>query len=548
MPAQHGPPALSLLLALLLMAGCATSSPRKSLHPMSDEEPHSGPYLEEARTRSDERTPPIQQFHLARARKQALQTTSEPDPLDDLEKGWAGWRDGVGKGYGPFGSTPMSVDYFRGFLVQAGIPEGELPEDGRALAPEEALRLVPYLLNMPATLGDFGPRRMAAHLLLEVATGGEPVSRDALHSRMRRFSELLVLRPDGYLVKPTTGRAVQKVGEVALAQDGSLRAGRFEVGPFYAVEGGRLYPVDARLKVPPEALPAGIYEPDDNVLLAAAEGAGLALADMVEGLLQLVLHPDEVLMGLTQLPGAAQELFRNSPEYWEAFRHKPYAERVRIISRLTTNVLLVVGTSGVGAARAASLGSKLGHFAVPALSLTGEGAMALRLVAAVPVGHTVTATGQALSATYVLHMANMGAKRGGGRTGWKPPPGGPGKWTQVKESMKAPARKYQSQVTRAPEGWAYRIANVDFDGFEGGVLLEAKGPGYAHFFDAELDPLEFFEGIKGIRRQAQRQFEAAQGTPVRWYVAERKFADALRKLFSESGLDAIEVVHLPALP
>jgi hypothetical protein len=441
----------------------------------------------------------------------------------------------------------MSVDYFRGFLVQAGIPEAELPEDGRTLAPEEALRLVPHLLNTPATLGDFGPRRMTAHLLLEVATGGAPVSREALHARMRRFSELLVLRPDGYLVKPTTGRAVQKAGEVALAQDGSLRAGRFEVGPFYAVEGGRLYPVDARLEVPPEALPAGIYEPDDNVLLAAAEGASLALADMVEGLLQLVLHPDKVLMGLTQLPSAAQELFRHAPEYWEAFRHKPYAERVRIISRLTTNVLLVVGTSGAGAARAAAWGGKLGHVAIPALSLTGEGAMALRLVAAVPLGRAVTTTGQALSATYVLHMANMGAQHGGG-VGWKPPPGGPGKWVQVKEFMKPPARKYQSQVTGAPEGWAYRIDDVDFDGFEDGILQEAKGPGYAHFFDAELDPLEFFEGIKGIRRQAQRQVEAAQGKPIRWYVAERKFADALRKLFSESELDAIEVVHLPALP
>jgi hypothetical protein len=72
---------------------------------------------------------------------------------------------------------------------------------------------------------------MAAHLLLEVATGGAPVPRDELHARMRRFSRLLVLRPDGYLVKPTTGMAVQKVGPVVLADDGTLRVGRFEVGP-----------------------------------------------------------------------------------------------------------------------------------------------------------------------------------------------------------------------------------------------------------------------------------------------------------------------------
>jgi len=142
-------------------------------------------------------------------------------------------------------------------------------------------------------------------------------------------------------------------------------------------------------------------------------------------------------------------------------------------------------------------------------------------------------------------MANMGARHGGGGTGWKPPPGGPGKWVQVKESMKPPARKYQSQVTGAPEGWAYRIDDVDFDGFDGGALQEAKGPGYAHFFDAELTPLEFFEGAKGLLRQAQRQLMASRGTPVRWYVAERKFADALRKMFYDNGLDAIEVEHLP---
>ncbi|WPB80160.1 hypothetical protein KYC5002_13575 [Archangium violaceum] len=156
-------------------------------------------------------------------------------------------------------------------LVRSGVPSSALPGDDRTLSPAQALQVLPYLLPTPVTPGHFGPRRMAAHLLLEVATGSSPISRDELHTRMRRFAQLLVLRPDGYLVKPDTGVAVQKAGEVALADDGTLRAGLFEVGPFYAIEGGRLFPVDGRLAVPHGVRPAGLYVPDDGVTPRAAD-------------------------------------------------------------------------------------------------------------------------------------------------------------------------------------------------------------------------------------------------------------------------------------
>ncbi|HYO69721.1 MAG TPA: hypothetical protein VEU33_26960 [Archangium sp.] len=163
-------------------------------------------------------------------------------------------------------------------LVRAGVPSTALPGDGRTLSPAQALQVLPYLLSTPVTLGNFGPRRMAAHLLLEVATGSSPVSRDELHARIRRFAQLLVLRPDGYLVKPDTGVAVQKVGEVALADDGTLRAGHFEAGPFYAIEGGRLFPVDGRLEVPRGVRPAGLYEPDERVVNSQGMASSLAQA------------------------------------------------------------------------------------------------------------------------------------------------------------------------------------------------------------------------------------------------------------------------------
>ncbi|QRN96073.1 hypothetical protein JRI60_44770 [Archangium violaceum] len=400
------------------------------------------------------------------ASRRHVRLAGRDDEAEDWEGEAAGWPDGVGDGR-PY-EVPVTLDYFQGFLVQAGMPSTVVPRDGRTLSPRQALELLPHLLSTPVTLGNFGLRRMAAHLLLEVATRGVAVSRDELQARMRRFSRLLVLRPDGYLVRPTTGIAVQRVGEVVLAEDGTLRAGRFEVGPFYAIDGERLFPVDEKLEVPHGARSAGIYEPDDNAGLALAEGAVLAVVDMVEGLYRLVFHTGETLEGLVQLPGAVRQLYENSPRLWQEFRHKPYAERVRTVSRLATGLVLMVGTSGAGAAKATSWGGKLGNMAVPLLSLSGDGLLAVRLVA-VPVGGAVAVAGNALSATYVLHMANTGAQGTGGGGGW-PPVGGPGQWVEDTSSMSEQARDYQAQVTGAPKRWCYKVCRggdcVDYDGFD----------------------------------------------------------------------------------
>jgi hypothetical protein len=471
---------------------------------------------------------------------------SKVDEEEELEGEGVGWPDGVGDGR-PL-AVPMSLDYFQGFLVQAGVPSDAVPGDGRTLAPQQALELVPHLLSTPVTLGNFGLRRMAAHLLLEVATGSEVVTRDELHARMRRFSRLLVLRPDGYLVKATSGVAVQKAGEVVLAEDGTLRAGRFEVGPFYAIDGGRLFPVDGRLEVPKGTRPAGLYAPDDNAGLSVVEGAGLAVVDMVEGLYRLVFYTGETLEGLAQLPGAVRQLYENSPRLWEEFRHKPHAEKVRTVSRLATGIVLTVGTSGAGAAKAASWGGKLGSMTVPLLSLSGDGLLAVRLVA-VPVGSVATAAAPVLSATYVLHMANTGAQGGGG---W-PPTGGPGKWQPANEGMSGDSRCYQCQITGAPPGWVYRVwrngEQVDFDGYSisEGVLQDAKAFNYAKHYDENLDPKEYFQGAKKLLKTARRQIMVANGVPIRWYVAEEEMVAILEKMLAQARLSGIEVVYKKAV-
>ncbi|WP_152622790.1 Tox-REase-5 domain-containing protein [Archangium violaceum] len=426
----------------------------------------------------------------------------EDEQLED--ESLVGWRDGVGEGR-PW-PVPFSVDHFQGLLVQVGVSPEVLPGDGGTLSPQQAAQLLAHLLEAEAGLGEFPRQRMAAHLLLEVATAAEPVTREELHARMDRY----------------------------------------EVGPFYAAEDGQLWPVDTGLEVPRGAMPLGPYVPDDGVVLPALEGAGLALGDTLEGLAHLVFHPGESLEGLTRLPGAVRVLLQNAPEYWEAFRHKPRGERVREGSRLLANVLLTVGTSGAGAVKAVGWGEKLGRLSVPLLTLTKRGELVLRLVA-VP-GRAVTVAGQGLSVAWGLHLAKVGS---GGGSGWVPPVGGPGQWVPKNERMSPRSRAFQHKVSKAPAGWVYRVwrngEKADFDGFEleQRLLQETKGLGYDKHFDANLEPKEYFKGAARLVKQAQRQWRVANGIAIRWHVAEPRMVPILQKLFKANKITGIEVVFTP---
>ncbi|RKH63924.1 SitA5 family polymorphic toxin [Corallococcus llansteffanensis] len=171
--------------------------------------------------------------------------------------------------------------------------------------------------------------------------------------------------------------------------------------------------------------------------------------------------------------------------------------------------------------------------------------LAVQDVSAVAVmGETVEVT---LASTAVA-MSAMGPPAGGGL-----PLGGPGKWVQVTESMSERARAYQAQVTGTPEGQAYRVEGVgeraDFDGFDATepLLLDAKGPGYEKFLDGVQGFKRYFRGDIRVLEQARRQLRCAKGIPVRWIVAEERFAVMLRKMFARESID-IEVVLRPAAP
>jgi hypothetical protein len=187
---------------------------------------------------------------------------------------------------------------------------------------------------------------------------------------------------------------------------------------------------------------------------------------------------------------------------------------------------------------------------VTALSLSAEGTVALERVA-VPVGRAVTALSGGPGAAIILQQVNDAARQSAPR-----PAQGPGQWAPSKESMSKRSARYQEQITGRPASEAYWVGGKDFksggvklDGFEDGVLLEAKGPGYSNKFEGNLQPKPWFEpsGAKQLVEQARRQLKVAPGVPIRWHVAEKKAADAIRKLLSDEDVPGIEVVHTPAL-
>jgi len=399
-------PAHALLALLVMLGGCGTGGPL----PLDD------PFSWHLR----KGTLPHTQFLHQRALEQRPQS-----------------------GLGAIESSLVDVDWFQGLMVRAGVPPSLLPGDGRKLTPAQAAALLTRLLEVEVPLRDWGPKRMAAHLLVGVVQEGRPVSREELHVRMRRYAGVLVLRPDGYLVSAITGEAIQHAGEVELA-GGTLRAEGFEAGPFYGTRGDAyLYPLEDDLRHHPDARVAGSYLPDMGTAGPVVDGLGRAVVDVVDGVVTLVLEPVESLKGLVRLPAAVRTLIEHSPEYWERYRALPHGEQVRQASRLLTTVLLTCGTAGAGSARIASTRSQLGRLGVPVLSLAADGTLALRAIA-VPTGQLMTAVGHGASAFYILHMA----KGGDGET-----PSTPGASTKRPSGFrKGTVQEAWDNATESPSG------------------------------------------------------------------------------------------------
>ena len=445
--------------------------------------------------------------------------------------------------------TPQT-DAWEKLLTDAGLEDrDERPLSGSVLSPTQAARLMGVLLRKPVTLGSFPPRMAVGHLLREVLETGE-VSRDELLRRVERFSRVAVLRPDGYLAWVRTGRTHQKVASVEW-REGAFGAHQFELGRFYVKDGFVFRSADERLE--PVAGPVFVEVYDDaDSLSRTLDGAEAAFVKLALALGHFFTYPLDSIASLKNLPAGVAALLESSPEYFERFRYMTRGEQVQATAELATNLLVTTGTTS--ATTRTMTGALAGAEAtVPVLSLSAQGTLAIERVA-VPVGRGAAVLGGGPGAAIILHRANTAAGQSspsGGR--------GPGQWAPSGEKGASPrARAYQEQISGHSYDEAYWVGGVGrnsggvkFDGFTDDVLLEAKGPGYAEFFEDKLAPKYWFDKsgrAEDLLDQARRQHDIVQGMGIRieWHVAEEHAANAIRKLLEGDNITDITVIHTPA--
>ena len=122
---------------------------------------------------------------------------------------------------------------------------------------------------------------------------------------------------------------------------------------------------------------------------------------------------------------------------------------------------------------------------------------------------------------------------------------GPGNWIVTRHRMSPRSAIYQSKITGMLPDVDYLVNGVKFDGFANGILLEAKGFGYARWVKNGVFKGSF-RGAAALERQAARQLAAApSGARIQWHFAEEDAANATRVLFERQGVKGIEVLFSP---
>ncbi|MFY1826211.1 Tox-REase-5 domain-containing protein [Myxococcus fulvus] len=404
------------------------------------------------------------------------------------------------------------------------------------------MRLLKGLAEKPATLGQFPARLAVSHLLRKAMERGG-LSRTELLRQSERFAGVAVLRPDGCLAWVRSGETQQRVASVAW-RDGGFRAHGFEVGRFYDGRSGVYRLLDGELREVDGRPVAEVYDDADSVS-RTLDGAEAAFVKLALSLGHFFTYPLDSIAALKQLPAGVAALIESSPEYFERFRYMTKGEQMEAVAELATNLLLTAGTAT--ATTRTVTGALAGAEAtVPVLSLSAQGVMSVERVA-VPTGRMAAVLGVGPGATFILNQASTAATRPGKE---------PGQWAPSNESLSPRARRYQEQITGHSADDAYwvggtstKTGGVKFDGFEAGVLLEAKGPGYAKFFEG-MDPKEWFthSGAQKLIEQADRQGKkvSGSGSSIRWHIAEKPAADAIRRLLEGAQVRGVEVVHTPA--
>ena len=126
----------------------------------------------------------------------------------------------------------------------------------------------------------------------------------------------------------------------------------------------------------------------------------------------------------------------------------------------------------------------------------------------------------------------------------------------------ARAQRYEEQITRVPIEQSYIVNGVEFDGFDGFALIDAKGPGYANpikgswsnepksTYKTDPDTGEVKRVKKGLLQIGKDQVKAVRATgtdtPIQWHIAEKETFDELwdRQMDNEFPPE-IELIYTP---
>ena len=121
--------------------------------------------------------------------------------------------------------------------------------------------------------------------------------------------------------------------------------------------------------------------------------------------------------------------------------------------------------------------------------------------------------------------------------------GGPGLWGEGKNYGSPRSQAYEEQITRVPIEQSYIVNGVEFDGYDGFALIDAKGPGYANpikgawsdepksTYKTNPETGEVKRVKKGLIETAEDQVKAVRATgtdtPIQWHIAEKETFDEL---------------------
>lgn len=305
-------------------------------------------------------------------------------------------------------------------LGHAGISSLPFPLTD-TLTQAQLQELIARLTGGAPSLAAYGPRVALLHILER--TGDTTLA--ALNARLAGLRDLTVMRPDGYMVRAWDGGAIERfAGGNGQPRDGRIMFDQFAAGGIYLNRSNIYYRTNDALAQASGPIGEGGLQHDlPNRVL---DGVAGAMGSIVHGFEQLLRHPIRSIEEIRQVPTAVRALIRASPQLWERFLTMPLGDQVQLISRITTELLLLYGsaegiTTEVVRGVRGAVTNVQGFCQVMTVSLSPSGAL-VRTIQVVRPATVATVIGGAPGAVYVLHMANNAS--GGGGSG--PPAGATG--------------------------------------------------------------------------------------------------------------------------